>query len=265
MTDAASIPASCATETGSIAPTSRMKEFRDGEHLPAMLPLPRGEFIMGENVGDKFANDTERPAHRVEFACPFALGKFPVTVGEFRQFRAATSPEDAKDLPVVRVSWHEAMEYCDWLTQRTGRRYRLPSEAEWEYACRAGSQTPFSTGEELSPRDANYLYDESGTRVGPGRPTPVGSFPANRFGFHDLHGNVAEWVADSWLPDYLGAAGDGRARSAGGEERRVIRGGAWDYLPRLLRSSWRDWRPADYRADNLGFRVATDDGKELSC
>jgi formylglycine-generating enzyme required for sulfatase activity len=96
-------------------------------------------------------------------------------------------------------------------------------------------------------------------RIGLGRRTPVGSFPPNAFGLHDLHGNVCEWVEDTWHPNYLGSPDDGRAWVETGDSRHVVRGGAWDYLPRLLRSSWRDWRPAEHRADNLGFRVATND------
>ena len=224
-----------------------------------MVVLAAVEFIMGENDGDKFANDTERPAHRVNFSHNFALGSFPVTVREFRQFRPGHAPDEAGDLPVVRVNWQEATAYCEWLSWQTGRIYRLPSEAEWEFACRAGSRTPFACGDEISPSLANYLYDENGTRIGTGRRTPMGNYAPNAFGLFDLHGNVCEWVADVWHPNYHGAPEDGRARTKPDNLRRVIRGGAWDYLPRLLRSAWRDWREADHRADNLGFRVATSD------
>jgi len=236
-------------------------EFLDGDDFPAMVELPAGEFVMGENQGDKFANDTERPTHTVKFQSPFALGKFPVTVGEFAKFQPAHS-KDADKLPVVRASWDDAVAYCEWLTFKTGRQYRLPTEAEWEFACRAGSLRPFATGDEISTDDANFLYDESGVSVGLGHRTPVGDFLANQFGLHDLHGNVCEWVADSWHPNYVGAPADGSAWCGIRDDWRVIRGGAWDYLPRLLRSSWRDWRLANQRADNIGFRVATSDLKE---
>jgi formylglycine-generating enzyme required for sulfatase activity len=236
-------------------------EWRDAGGLPLMVKLPAGEFVMGENPGDKFANDTERPAHRVQFAERFALGKFPVTAGEFRKFRDGHAPEDADDLPVVRVNWHDATAFCEWLTALTGREYRLPSEAEWEYACRAGTRSPFTTGKEITTTQANFLYDETGIRIGRGHRTPVESYPPNRFGLHDLHGNVGEWVGDSWHPDYRGAPAGGEAWFEAGNPRRVVRGGAWDYLPRLLRSSWRDWRFAEELADNIGFRVATGDLK----
>ncbi len=239
--------------------------WRDLADSPLMVKLPGNEFVMGENVGDKFSNDTERPAHRVGFASDFAVSRDPVTVGQFRAFQPGHRSGDEGELPVVWVNWREALAYCEWLSGRAGREYRLPSEAEWEYACRAGSRTPFASGEELSPAQANYYYDEQGQRVGLGRRTSVGSYPANAFGLHDLHGNVCEWVADAWHPDYLEAPTDGRAwMSSGDGPHRVIRGGAWDYLPRLLRCAWRDWRPMDFRADNIGFRVATGDLKGLS-
>jgi formylglycine-generating enzyme required for sulfatase activity len=238
------------------------RPWRNGDGLPLMISLPAGEFIMGEIAGDKFANDTERPAHCVQILAPFALGKFSVTVCEFRRFQGDHFPEDADDLPAVCVNWHDACAYCNWLTEQTGRRYRLPSEAEWEYACRARSRTPFATGNEITPAQANFLYDEHGLRIGTGCRTAVGSFLPNAFGLCDLHGNVGEWVADSWHPDYHGAPTDGTAWIETGELRRVVRGGAWDYLPRLLRSSWRDWRFADLRMDNIGFRVATSDLKQ---
>lgn len=236
--------------------------FRDGDNFPVMIQLPVTEFIMGENPGDKFANDTERPAHTVTFRSAFALGKFPVTAAEFSRFQPAHSVDHA-DLPVVGVSWDDASAYCEWLTTQTGREYRLPSEAEWEFACRAGTRTPFADGDEISADAANFFYDENGSRVGLGHRTPVGTFPANRFGLHDLHGNVCEWVADSWHVDYAGAPSNGSAWFTTTNNQRVIRGGAWDYLPRLLRSSWRDWRLANERADNIGFRVATGDLKDL--
>ena len=245
----------------SLLTSAATNEWRDGGDLPLMREVSAGEFIMGENDGDKFANDTERPAHRVRLDSDFALGKFSVTNREFRKFRAEHLPDDAANLPVMRVSWDDAVAYCEWLGRETGREYRLPSEAEWEFACRAGSRTPFACGGELSTADANYLYDENGMRVGAGRRMAVGSFPPNCFGLHDMHGNVCEWVADAWRADYIGAPVDGSAWTGSAERRRVIRGGAWDYLPRLLRSSWRDWRLANQRADNIGFRVATGDLK----
>lgn len=238
--------------------TASLMTWRAADYFPSMIEVSAGEFIMGENEGDKFANDTERPAHRVSVPA-FAMGKFPVTVREFRKFREEHSHGDPENFPVVRVSWGDAAAYCEWLSGEAGRAYRLPSEAEWEFACRAGSRTPFSCGDELTLMDANFLYDENGTRIGLAQRTPIATYSANGLGLHDMHGNVCEWIADGWHPNYCGAPADGSAWLSVTESRRVIRGGAWDYLPRLLRSSWRDWRFANQLADNIGFRVATSD------
>lgn len=225
--------------------------------VSAMVNLPAGTFMMGETADDKFATDTERPAHRVVLLRTVALGCFPVTVGEYRAFAPHHDPDDASDLPVVNVSWDDAHAYCAWLWAETGTPFRLPSEAEWEYACRAGARAPFATGGEITPMDANFLYTENGERIGPGRRTPAGSYAANAFGLHDFHGNVCEWVEDVWHPGYAGAPVDGSAWTADGDhEQRVIRGGAWDYLPRLLRSAWRDALPHHHHRDNVGFRLA---------
>ena len=237
--------------------------WRDADFAPGMITVPPSEFIMGENTADKFANDTERPAHHVRFSESFALGKFPVTVGEFRCFRPGHLADDADNLPVICVNWHEAVAYCEWLSEKTARIYHLPYEAQWEFACRAGSQTPFSCGDGITLASANFLFDENGLRVGTGLRTPVESYPPNKFGFHDFHGNVCEWTMDHWHPNYFGAPTDGRAWVEADENGHVIRGGAWDYLPSLLRSSWRDWRDLDFRADNLGFRVAASLGTQF--
>ena len=224
---------------------------------PKLVKLPVGAFVMGETSDDKFATDTERPAHRVIFNHAFALGKFPVAVGEYRAFAPDHAPGDDPQWPVVNVSWNDAQAYCAWLRNETGDSFRLPSEAEWEYACRAGAQSPFAMGIEITPADANFLYNEQGARTGVGRRTPVRQYAANGFGVYDLHGNVCEWVEDSWHSSYAAAPADGSAWvTADGADRRVIRGGAWDYLPRLLRSAWRDSLPGNHRRDNVGFRIA---------
>ena len=195
-----------------------------------MIRIPAGRFVMGCVEDDKFGNSHELP--RVEVAvASFELSKFPVA-----------DPQ----LPMVNVSWNEAREYCAGL----GSGFRLPTEAEWEYACRAGSTSPFPDGDRPDPDQVNFLYDERGARVGPGRLLPVGWGEANAFGLHDMLGNVCEWVADAWRADYSSTPLDG--------DLKTIRGGAWDYLPRLLRPSWRDFAPAGTRRDNLGFRVARD-------
>lgn len=224
--------------------------------LPELIDLPAGSFRMGASADDKFATETERPAHRVTFSRSFAIGRYPVTVGEYRCYWPGHEPEIPESWPAVGVSWHDATAYCGWLAGVTGRPFRLPTEAEWEYACRAGSVAAFATGSDIGPALANYLYSEAGERIGFGRRTPVGTYPSNSFGLHDLHGNVCEWVADAWHPNHAGASPDGAARLGARSARRVIRGGAWDHLPRLLRSAWRDALPPDARRDNVGFRLA---------
>lgn len=204
---------------------------------------------MGENPRDKFVNDTERPRHQVEIARPFLLADFPVTVAAFRRFRPDHPDPGDPDWPVTLVTWHDAVAYADWLNDQNGRRWRLPTEAEWEYAARAGTTTAFPSGDTLSPAQANYLYSEQGRKVGPGHRTPRGSYPPNSFGLHDLIGNVVEWCSDEWRPRYDAPRVPGQ---------RVLRGGAWDYLPRLLRVSWRDHLAESSRRDNVGFRLAAD-------
>ncbi|HEX8310510.1 MAG TPA: SUMF1/EgtB/PvdO family nonheme iron enzyme [Chthoniobacteraceae bacterium] len=233
------------------------RRWNDGHLRPAMIDLPLGLFTMGEHPDDKFASDLERPKHRVEIAHPIAFGCFPVTVAEYAAFNGESFAQEESTLPVASVSWEDAVAYCDWLSSLTGHAYRLPSEAEWEYACGAAQGKPFPNGEVLTPADANYLYDEHGRRVGPGCRTPVGAYPPNAFGLYDMAGNVCEWVSDLWHPTFSGAPAEGESWDAGSETGlRVLRGGAWDYLPRLLRSSWRDYLHQQTRRDNVGFRVA---------
>jgi formylglycine-generating enzyme required for sulfatase activity len=220
---------------------------------PEMVFLPGGTFSMGETGEDKFANATERPRTPVVLEA-FWLGKFPVTVAEFRAFCPEYPATNPGDWPVVSVSWHQARAYCQWL----GPEYRLPTEAEWEGACRAGTETPYWWGEVADPSRANYLYEENGHKVGPGHPTAAGAYPANPYGLFDMLGNVNEWVEDDWFPSHEGRPERSSLarRLECGSVRKVLRGGAWDYLPRLLRSCWRDRLDPSACRDNVGFRVA---------
>ena len=143
--------------------------------------------------------------------------------------------------PVINVSWNDAQDYVEWLSAQTGHAYRLLSEAEWEYVARAGSSTTYSWGNDIGSNRANChrIAGANGTRDD--QTAPVGSFAANAFGVHDMHGNVYEWVEDCWNASYAGAPTDGSAWRSGECERRVLRGGSWDYLPGFLRSALRLW------------------------
>ena len=222
-----------------------------------MVSIPGGKFLMG--TSEKGYPD-ERPQHAVTIA-PFLMGKFPVTQRQWESVMG-TKPSYFKgsQLPVERVSWDEAREFCQRLADKTGHTYRLPSEAEWEYVCRAGTTTPFHFGETLTPLCANYQagFTYAAEIVGRDRSktTPVGSFPPNAFGLYDLHGNVWEWCADLWHKNYRGAPADGRAWEEGGKtSERVIRGGSWHLYSRFCRSANRDRRDPAARSYDLGVRI----------
>lgn len=219
----------------------------------AVAVIPAGPFLMGGVPDDKFVSSVELPRHEVRLAS-FALGLAPITRGEWHGDSSVENPA----LPITGVSMAEVENFLERLGMQDGKSYRLPSEAEWEYACRAGCVgTVFPKGSSLAAADANFLYDESGVQVGSGAPTPPGRFPANGHGLFDMLGNVCEWTADAWHPSFIGAPADGSAWLNGGKPScRVIRGGGWDHLPRVLRASWRDWAPENARWDNLGFRIA---------
>jgi formylglycine-generating enzyme required for sulfatase activity len=164
--------------------------------------------------------------------------------------------------PVVNVSWNDAMAFCQRLRLRTGKNYTLPSEAQWEYACRAGTSTPFHFGETISSELANYngkdTYGDSPKGMYLETTTDVGMFPANAWGLHDMHGNVWEWCADDWHANFEGAPGDGRPwldENAKEDERRLLRGGSWYDHPRDCRSAYRYFSPPDGRFNDVGFRV----------
>ena len=215
------------------------------------LTIPGGRFLMGGSAEDKFTSSVEMPRHEVNIAA-FQLSVHPVTCAQWMEIMGGVST-DTPDHPVTGVDFHQA----DVLANRLAA--RMPTEAEWEYACRAGGDGVFPHGKNLLPVDANFLYNESGEPVGHGAPTPVGSFAPNAFGLHDMLGNVCEWTADQWHPGFENAPADGSPWLDGGRQGcRVIRGGAWDHMPRLLRASWRDWAPESARWDNLGFRLARD-------
>ncbi len=244
----ASPPATIGTSGGGSA-VSPGQTFKDCADCPEMVVIPAGRFLMGSPAAEQGRFYAEGPQRWVDVP-RFALGKFEVTQGQWQAVMGG-NPSSFKscglNCPVDNVSWNDAQEFVRRMSHRTGQTYRLPSEAEWEYAARAGTTTAYFWGNG---------FDGSLVNVS-GRPVPVGSFPANAFGVHDTHGNVYEWVQDVWHDSYLGAPGDGSAWITGGDQsRRVLRGVSWSGQPRYLRSANRDRYTPDYRNANTGFRIA---------
>jgi formylglycine-generating enzyme required for sulfatase activity len=244
--------------------------FRDplkmGGEGPPMVVIPAGRFLMGSPPDEPERLDSEGPQHEVRIAKPFALGVYAVTFDDYDRFCDSAQREKPKDKgwgrgnrPVINVIWEDARAYCAWLSEQTGRTYRLPSEAEWEYACRAGTDTPFHFGAHIGTDQANfngeYTYNGSAKGEYRQRTMPVGAFPPNAFELYDLHGNVWEWCQDAWHGSYEGAPTDGSAWEAGGSVARVARGGSWDYDPAYARSAYRNIFRPDDRLDNIGFRL----------
>jgi formylglycine-generating enzyme required for sulfatase activity len=222
-----------------------------------MVEVPGGSFQMGSNE-----DASEKPVHSVSIAA-FSLSKYPVTIGEWKECVAAKActyvPKGDDDLPVYNVSWNDAQRYVRWLSQRTGKPYRLPTEAEWEYAARARTTSKYWWGNQLVPGKAackgcggNYQVD---------RPMKVGSFAANPFGLFDMTGSVAQWVADCWHRDYHGAPHNGAAWEAPVCTHHVLRGGSWKNDASYLRSSNRASYDTDVRYETHGFRVARSKGQ----
>jgi formylglycine-generating enzyme required for sulfatase activity len=245
----------------------------ESDALPlAIIWTPGGDFLMG-SPGELEDYDDEKPQHRVQVPS-FAMGQYPVTQAQWRA--VAQLPQQTQELdpdpsnfkganhPVEQVSWDDATEFCARLAAHTGRAYRLPTEAEWEYACRAGTTTPFHFGETLSPEVANYdcsvTYGDRGvTGSQIGQTTPVDKYAiANRFGLSDMHGNVWEWCEDDWHNSYEGAPTDGSAWLESGNENstKVRRGGSWRLSPGDCRSAYRIGNSRAFRYHGLGFRVA---------
>lgn len=247
-----------------MAPDTR---FRDCQTCPEMVVLPRGMGRVGSPESEAERSDAESPMHAVRIAYPLAAGVHEVTRGQWQACVAdgacSSEPETDGDprLPVSEVSWEDAQSFAAWLSRRTGRSYRLPSEAEWEYAARAGTATPFAFGACIDGSQANYnatrpydhcrVLDRSYLR----RPAPVGSYPANAWGLHDTAGNVWEWTADCWHPHHHGAPSDGSARLDGDCSFRVARGGGFTSHATHLRSAYRNAFYLEERSSAIGFRV----------
>lgn len=243
-------------------------KLSDGTLGPEMLVLPADSFLMGSPEVEPLRSSDEGPQRQVRIAA-FAIGRTEVTFDQYDRFAKATGRELPADSgwgrgrrPVINVSWKDASAYAAWLSEQTGKQYRLPSEAEWEYAARAGTHTPFSTGDcihtDQANYDGNYDYADCGAKTGLFRQktVPAGSLPANPWGLHEVHGNVWEWVQDCWRKSYDGAPNDGSAWEAGDCSLRVVRGGGWGNRPENLRSAIRYGDYTDGAFYYLGFRLA---------
>jgi formylglycine-generating enzyme required for sulfatase activity len=275
-----------------------------------MAAIPGGTFLMGSPPNEKYSFDDEYPQHQVTVP-PFFMGKYPITQAQWKEVASRTDLKVKQDLdlnpahfkdrpdsdrrPVEQVNWYDAVEFCARLSKLTGREYRLPSEAEWEYACRAGTITPFHFGEtitgELANYRASYTYADEPKGEYRQQTTPVGQFPPNAFGLYDMHGNVWEWCMDDWHDNYDGAPSDGsvwldnnqeenidaenslesteKAYSAGSLQDEnnlypVMRGGSWANNPNLCRSAIRDNIIRRVSRSYLsGFRVVCVFGRTL--
>lgn len=233
-----------------------------------MVAIPEGTFMMGSPDLEKEAYDNEKPERQVAVK-PFFMGKYPITQAQWQivaampQVELALALKPSKyqgdDHPVERVSWYEAIEFCWRLSRLTGKSYRLPTEAEWEYACRAHTNSRFHFGRSI-PKNLVNNYGSLSKEQYPEGTTPVGLFGvANAFGLYDMHGNINEWCADGWHEDYNGAPIDGSAWLDEDEAlERVIRGGFWLSYPRNCRSAYRDSCEPDSRSSVIGFRVVCD-------
>jgi formylglycine-generating enzyme required for sulfatase activity len=232
-----------------------------GSPGPEMVSIPRGEFRMGDIQGSGDAD--ERPVHSVRIPRPFAMGRYEVTFDEYDVFARATGREQPADegwgrgrRPVINISWEDARAYAQWLSEQTGKRYRLLTEAEWEYAARAGKETTYWWGNEVGKNRANCAG--CGSQWDGNQTAPVGSFASNPWGVYDTVGNVYEWVQDCYHDSYEGAPADGSAWEKSGCTLRVIRGGSWGGEPRYVRSADRLWFVPGLRLNFLGFRLAQD-------
>ena len=272
--------------------------FRDCSSCPEMVVIPPGSFMMGSPENETGRDSSEGPQRKVSIK-GFAIGKFHITRGQWEAFVKATDrpvaggcawsglpgakpwqmnaaaswqklgfPQDNTH-PAVCISWFDALDYIKWLSRITGFTYRLPTEAEWEYAARAGTTTAFPWGNTIGHEFANYGADSGWTGIATGKDqwvgtSPAGSFSPNAFGVFDMPGNVMQFTSDCFSSSYAGLPTNGTAWQKDACESRMIRGGDWGDPPRMLRSAFRNWAPAkgstltDYRSAGLGIRVVRD-------
>ncbi|MBF0247827.1 MAG: formylglycine-generating enzyme family protein [Alphaproteobacteria bacterium] len=234
--------------------------FQDCDACPLMTLVQPGTFTMGSDEAKKY----EGPAHPVTIKRPFAIGVHEVTFDEWKACVEAgrcggALPDDhdwgRENRPVINVTWADAVEYTQWLSKLTGQTYRLPSEAEWEYAARAGTDGNYWWGDEVGKGKANCR--DCGETISH-QTEPVDSFEPNPWGLYNVHGNVWEWVADCWNPSHKGAPADGSPRIDGDCNSRVVRSGSWYYFSKNLASAWRFKNDARVRSYGIGFRVVRD-------
>jgi formylglycine-generating enzyme required for sulfatase activity len=251
--------------------------FTDCPGCPEMVVVPSGTFIMGSRADDRDRFDNEGPSRKVTIAKPFAVGRYEVTFAEWDscasaggcKYRPSDNGWGRDKRPVMRVSWDDiTKDYLPWLVRKTGKSYRLLTEAEWEYAARAGSITRFYFGSNekdlcdyanVADRIGKEIYADwiiADCRDGYVNTAPVGSFKPNAFGLYDMHGNVLEWVQDCWNGTYSGAPSDGAAWVKGECGTRVLRGGSWAREPRYQRLTTRNKYQTGTRSFSIGFRVA---------
>jgi len=275
----AAIAAACfissfsALAQGKSAVSGSTGSLRDCPVCPEMVMLPAGEFIMGSPETERGRESNEGPQRKVVFERPFAIGKFEVTFAQWDacaaeggcQHKPGDEGWGRGKRPVINVSWHDARQYVAWLSRKTGKAYRLPTEAEWEYAARGVTRAtdphpPFATGPTINYKqanyDANFTYGGGKQGVYRQKTLEVGSLPKNAFGLHDMHGNVWEWVEDCFRDSYAGAPSDGSAVTSSDCRLRILRGGSWNYYPKLLRSAYRYATAPEVRLPTAGFRVA---------
>ncbi|MGF1477967.1 MAG: formylglycine-generating enzyme family protein [Cyanophyceae cyanobacterium] len=245
-----------------------------------MILIPSGSFLMGtedreiDRLCETYSSEhfrTEGPQHRVTLPTFFFIGRYPITQAQWRavaslplinrKLEPDPSIFEGDNRPVENVSWYEAVEFCDRLSRHTGREYRLPTEAEWEYVCRAGTTTPYYFGDTITSELANYERNREET-------SPVEEYPANAFGISDMHGNVWEWCLDHWHDSYKDTLEElkqnGNKRLTGKKSaNRTLRGGSWSYTPEACRSAFRNYDYPDLRNDIIGFRVVCSGARTL--
>lgn len=255
-----------------IKPANQTVGFQDCKLCPAMIEVPESSFMMGSDPSESERSPDESPQHKVVIRYPFAVSRTKITFAEWDACVAQGgcnrySPSDETwgrgERPVLNVSWNDAQAYVQWLAQKTGKPYRLLSEAEWEYVARAGTSTAFNTGTCISPSQANldHRFDYARCPVAAngyiGKTVAANAYPPNMFGVYQMAGNLFEWVQDPWHEGYSGAPTDGRSWEKGGNPSlKVVRGGSWYAIPASARSANRYAEPMDFRSDNVGFRVA---------